>query len=239
MKNKKTKNKKSQGQIEMILSFTIFIGFLAVLFYFFSPIQNRSTSTYGIDDAQNKILANLSITYSKVSFILNSTTCNCFSFSNSIQAKSILVKDINGRAVSSVISGGNIYIKPFSSSCDRYYSIYYDGNGLNAYNFTPSSCVSFTSSNYTYGLTFYEKPVLFENLLNFNKSYGSDYQNLKIGLKLNNDFSFSVVNETGTTIIKQSIYRPRSVNVLSGTMPMVAINSDANQTGIIISLQVW
>jgi hypothetical protein len=231
--------KKGQGQIEMIIAFAIFVGFILTILYFFTPVRQNATTGIVAEDVENKIMNNLSVSYKSVSLILNNKLCKCFSFDNSFGASAILVKDISGKPIGSSISGGKIFINAPSANCDKYYTIYFNSSQLNKYTFSPGSCEALTSSNYSYGLLASSNNVLYENLVDFNRSYASDYSSLKQGLNIKNDFSFTVINASKQISMEQSIYRPRGVNVLSRSMPLIAVNKDANQSGLTLNLWVW
>jgi hypothetical protein len=231
--------KKGQGHIEMIIAFSIFIAFILMILYFFTPVRQNATTGIVAEDVQNKILNNVSISYNTVSLILNNKLCKCFSLDNSFGANAVLVKDISGKPMNSAISGGKIFINAPSSNCDKYYTIYFNSSQLNKYTFTPGSCESLTLSNYSYGLLSSSNNVLYENLVDFNKSYAADYPKLKQGLDINNDFSFAVINASKQISMEQSIYRQRGVNVLSRSMPLTAVNKDVNQSGFTLNLWIW
>ena len=230
---------KAQSHIETILSFVIFAGFIFALLFFLNPISQKSTSTAVLDLAQQQIIDNLSISYEKISLILDSPVSgNCFFINNSIGAGNIvLVQDSQGQIKNSSVLGNpsKIYISP--TALERYYVLYYDFN-FNSNNLSSTSGCS-EAASYSFGLHDKDKLVLYENLIAFNETYHNNYDLLKNNLNIKSEFVFSVFNETNSLIMSGDRARPAALNLLSRNIPLLAADKNMNRTDIILNLRVW
>ena len=78
MKNnlKKTRSKRAQGHIEVMLSFTIFVGFLLFIFIFLNPFA-KTKSDQAINNVQEAIINEISDEVGKLNIIVNQTS-DCY-----------------------------------------------------------------------------------------------------------------------------------------------------------------
>lgn len=234
------KKRKAQEHIETVLAFTIFVGFLIALLLFFNPVRQSSSSLAVLDDVQTKIMKNISGSYSILSLIISETANlgSCFSVVDIVGFGS-KVWVINSKreliASSMSSSGKNLNI----AGTGRYYVIYF--NSTDNFNSPALSgnCNPLGLEDYDFGIINSETSVMFERLLELNESYTSDYNKLKTDLGVNGDFSFVVLNETNGIIMQQSIQRVKGLNVLSRSVPILAVDKNLQKKQIILNLQVW
>lgn len=226
----------AQSHIETILSFVIFAGFLFILLIFLNPVSQKSTNSAVLDFAERQIIDNLTISHEKISLILDAIPLkDCIYIENTIGAGDIvLVKDSQENIKKSKISSGKIYIE--TTSDERYYLIYYNST-LNSYPLT--SLGDCDSTSYSFGLHDTDKLVLYENLVAFNKSYNTNYESLKTSLRLNNDFVFSVFNQSNAFIMGGERARPSALNILSRNIPLLAVDKNMSRKDILFNLRTW
>lgn len=239
IKNKKSK--KSQGHIEMILSFTIFLGFLIVLFIFLNPFIDKKTTYSSLDKTETILLENISAEYEHIALILKNSRpdTNCFSVANSFNISSnTLIIDENNKIVGSLNTGSVIYITPNSVS-PRLYRIYFSNDFINLT--SQKSCTTLPASTYSFGVMTIEKSVLSENLNILNRTYLEDYNNLKSELSLTKDFEFIIYNLNQSKVLFDTtgLHKIKSSDVLARDIPLRIINKSGYKSDILLNLRVW
>lgn len=238
------KSKRSQGHVEIILSFTIFIGFLMAIFYFLSPISNGRTSYSALNAVEERLLENSSITYKQVSLIIKNNATNgtaCFSADNSVDfSGSVIIRDKKADIAESNVNSSQISIKNKNSDI---YTIYSSGtpDGFNNYSLSESGCTSIEESNYSFGAPSINKIVLFENLQELNQNYLADYESLKSALGLENDFEFAVYSLNREVLMNETLsaHKIKLSSVLSRDILIKSMNKNASYVDIILNLRVW
>ena len=235
--------KRSQSHVEMIVSFILFVGFVVFLLLVFNP-QKYTPPGYGsIDAVQTILMKNISVDYNYTSVILTPSTSlsgQCFEISPIAGInRTIAVKNSGGSLTySNITNDGKIIIQSISS--ERFY-------GLCSSDFfselTPGCSGEIIplekSKNYSLGILTTKSAVLYENIEELNRSYYSDYEELKKSLGLKNDFSFVVRNEANYFLFDTSLKQPQNVNVLSREIPFLSINKTGSTENLFINLEVW
>lgn len=241
------KCRKSQGHVELILSFFIFVSFVIVIFFFINPIKQQTTSYVILDKTQDKMLNVLSTDIQYVPIIMNISLVSgaqrdigmCFEINNSYNiGEGSIVRDNNGNVVKSVNQNNKFYIENKSS---QVYNLYLN-NIFNDYPLSnPSSCTVLNDGEYSYGVLGTDRKILYENMVNFDSKYVSSYSLLKNELGLMNDFEFVVYNLTRAVLMDDSlsVHRIRSRQVLSREIPLRVMDKNATEFDIILSLRAW
>ncbi len=243
MKLLRKKYNKTQGHIEMILSFTIFLGFLLVMFIFINPLRENRVSYTSLDEVENIVLSNLSIDYQHIALILESgrPNTNCFSVYNNFSLNSsILVVDENENIVASLndVSSKKINIEPQSKDT-RLYRIYFSNNLISSA--SPSSCKDLKNSDYGFGVLTSENSVLAERLVWLNQTYWSNYSLLKSNLNLNKNFEFVIYNLNQSKVLfdTTAFHKVKTSEVLARDVPLRIINSSGAKSDILFNLRTW
>lgn len=232
---------RSQGHVEMILSFVIFIGFVVAMFFFLNPTKENKVNYVSLDSVENILLDNLSVNYNYIAVILDSPQDQPFSVQNNFDiSKEILVIDEKNNIVQSTndYSALKINIQPKSGSNARLYKIYFS----DVFNSYPAGNFNLLDrTQYNFGVLTLEKSVLWENINLLNKSYIEDYLQLKKNLKIKEDFEFTIydINHTKIFFDVKSVHKLKNFFVLSRDIPLRIIDKDVNQRDIIINLKVW
>ncbi len=253
----KQKNKTSQGHIEIILSFVIFIGFLLMIFIFFNPIRQPGTSSAALEEVQKKVIDYISTDFDYTSLIMNnpnSITPSCFSVPNSVKISTTaypIVLDFNNNVLESKISSESIKIEKSSVTGNKLYKVYtsnYPPNAVPDKNFNDYSssavagtCQPLTPADYSFAAVTRDKLVLREMLSELNKSYMINYEALKIDMGITEDFQFIVYDINKNVLINDSLakHKIKSSNVFSRDVLLNTINKDGQPGEIILGLRVW
>src|SRR3989344_8670075 len=72
-------SRKSQGHVEVILSFALFIGAILFIFLFMNPALKNNDKKIDIEQISNRIIQDMSLKVGKLSIISNSS---CYDFVN-------------------------------------------------------------------------------------------------------------------------------------------------------------
>lgn len=235
---KKKTNNKSQGHVEMIVSFTLFLGFLIALLFILSPAKNAQSPSAILDTSETKIMGNISADYKTISLILSSGTDPgaCFVIQNKPNLTgNIIVKSLSDIALSASSDADWISITP--SSGNRFHNLYFSSE------FDVNLIVScgniLLESNYSFGAIELGKIVLYKKLLSFITEYNEDYESLRNRMSLKNDFVIFVYDTNKNLLFNASRYVPAGSQVASKSINTRAIDLNKNITNIVINIRVW
>jgi hypothetical protein len=203
--------KKGVGNIEMILSFILFIGFVFTALGFFLPKDTSkivdSSLNYALDSISNNVSVDL-ITYSiklnRETFIPAGTQTIAIEFPPeviNIPARyNVHVETYTGGTLNSVRDGSIVYVdwqeNPFISL--KFSEDYTPSNDVTSRPSINRSYYSIASSGTT-------KVLSEKRILALNQSYYANYELLKNNLKLpaSINFAFNFAEDKGKAIIAQ------------------------------------
>ena len=206
-----SKSKRSQGHIEIMLSFTIFVGFLLFIFIFLNPFA-KTQSSQVINNVQESIINEISGEIGKLSIIVNKTS-DCYDNSNIY---------------------GNNFIG--ISDTPRKYTIYY--NDVFGPGGAPG-CSAQLGRNYSIGTYSKEKIVIYEKIQKLKSNYTKNYEGLKDSLGILNEFTFELKRIDGGVEIGVNKNIPVGVEVESANIPMRVINSKGKISEYILNIRTW
>jgi hypothetical protein len=211
---KKMKGIKSQGHVEVIISFVLFIGFLLFIFVFLNPFARTEEPSYIMDNAQKAIMSSITDKVGKLSVIL-SESGTCYNFDET--------------------DYGSKYREVSESNAK--YTIYF--NDI-FFIYAPKKQIVCDNKNYTLGVYSEEKMGVYDKITDLKEDY-NNYEALKNSLGITNDFLFSVSDLTGAKIEALSASRtvPGGVNVESRDIPMRVINNNGQIQELILNIRVW
>ena len=206
------KSKLSQGHIEMILSFVLFLGALIVLFIFVNPFAKTEEVSI-IGGIQSKIISEVSLEIGKISAIPNIGS-SCYDFTENEYPGNYMEKQVDSRK----------------------YDIYF-GEIFN--NFTPNRGCGV--DQYSIGTYSSEKMIAYNKIEELVLNYNADYEGLKRNLGITSDFSFSFTNLLGEEQALLSVSKdvPAGVNVEAKEYPVRIIDSGANIQELILNIRAW
>ena len=229
--------KKSQGHIEVIISFVIFIGFVLTFFLFLNPLNRVAINPSALDDIQAILFDNLSSPVKYVPVRLHSIQDACFEINDALDlGNTTIVFDSNGKILTSQLNNGKISIS--NSGEEKFYKIYssdlFEGSTL-------SLCIALDSSDYGFGVLSSENRIFFENLKSLQRDYISDYDGLRKNLKIRSNFDFVIFDLNRYAIMNDtiSVHKLKGENILARDIPIRVINETAGENEFIFSLRVW
>lgn len=211
----KIRYRKSQSHVEMILSFTLFVGVLIIVFIFINPFSKSGEKNNDIEQFFNIFLNEISLNAGKISVIVNSDN-DCYNRPSQFGEKFIEVQD---------------------SSNQRKYTLYFsDSFGIGSI-----SCSARAKRNYTLGVYSEESIILYEKIANLKTRYESDYESLKQSLGILGDFSWTFKNLNGEEISQLSVSReiPSGLNVETKEIPVIIIDKSGRFYEYMLNFKVW
>ena len=213
MKNN-SKNKLAQGHIEMMLSFTIFVGFLLFVFIFMNPFA-QAKSNQIMSYIQQSVINEITGEVGKLSIIVNSTN-DCYDdFDVSIYGDNFIeVSDTNPRK----------------------YTIYY--NNIFGVGGTPS-CSANPGRNYSIGTYSKERIVIYEKIQELRTNYTNNYEGLKTSLGILNEFAFELKRMDGGVELSVDRAVPAGIDAESANIPIRVINSQGIIKEYILNIRAW
>lgn len=237
------KNKKAVGHVETVLSFVIFIGFLAFLLAIFNPFSDPIDSSL-IDNVVLKMNEQLTIEVSRMSIRLDNSPGGCFSIVpiNDLKCTSgnIIVKDKEGNKLNANL--WQIEESTLTNSDDKlFYTIYCSEELIG--NPTGGGCIGLTEDDYTLGIIVERNPWSESKITDFVDNYTNDYNNLKTQIvPQGNDFRFFIWdlnNLDGDPLFEATRETPLGIRIDSRTIGIDVLDNEANIIQRTLNIQVW
>jgi hypothetical protein len=222
------RNKKAQGHIEVVVSFSIFMIFMLFLFIMFNPLE-KPINPEVVEIVYTNLNDNLGDVLEKASIESSAFTCFDVNYYTDITGLSLcssgmVVKDTSEPTIKNIFCAEDIV-----------------GNGI--------SCASTTPAPYTVLYVSSEIAFSKQELDAFNTSYCNAYENLKDDYVLpTNDFAIFIYASDGETVIYEMVKSegcsspppiPQTLNVFARRYPIQIFDESANVEQRIMQVMVW
>jgi len=202
-------SKHSQGHIEIILSFLIFIGFLLFMFIFINPFASIESKDI-IDNIKDLIINDISDEVGKLSIIVDNNG-DCYD------------RDI-------LSNYGTKYLEVNEG---RKYTVYF--NDI----FGVSSVPACDTPAYTLGTYSTEKMIIYEKIQELRTNYINNYEDLKTSLGILDEFAIELKRLDGGVEIGVNKEIPFGIEVKAVNIPIRVINSNGEISEFILNILVW
>ena len=202
-------SRKSQGHIEVILSFALFIGAVLFIFLFINPSFKDEDKT-DIEQTTDKIITNISREIGKLSIISSS---GCYDYNDDYGISYVETKN------------------------DDEFIIYFSDEEGTFNNTLPS--IDDNCLDYNTGVFSEEEIIVYDEILDFINRYESDYQQLKEDIEISDDFTFEIKDINGQLKLSVNRNIPSNVNVNSIEFPIRVIDKDGVIYEFIFNIRVW
>ncbi|MEM0465734.1 MAG: hypothetical protein QXW97_03485 [Candidatus Pacearchaeota archaeon] len=225
------KYKKSQGHIEVILSFLLFFSAIFLIFYFINPLAKAQDKNPAIDRVKDIIFKNITYNFGRLSIIADHG--NCFNTGSGCCYNLTETPYENLKYVETTPN-------PYQElKIDLYFSDYFP-NKINPNDVTGINA-PFCKSKYG---EFQNESIIYYEALKYIAEKGKDnifYRELKKELGINYDFSFNITSTDGTNIDELSFVRkiPVTIEVQSLEIPIRVINNSGYVNEYKFNLRVW
>jgi hypothetical protein len=214
-------NKRSQGHIEFIISFLLFLSAIIFLLLITNSIRSPETKIKIQENAKNLIIDNISAIVGKLDIVAESPYC--YSFNPSTY--------------------GDIFFETYETldSNKRIYEIYFSESFPS--NEHPNYKESSESSECKYVIGSYidEKIIIRSKIIDLKRIYEQNYKELKKQLGISNDFTFTFKDKDNKIIDELSVQirTSKNVNKYSSEFLTRLIDEVANINETIININLW
>ena len=215
-------SKRSQGHIEMMLSFILFITAILFIFFYINPFSKTADKSNELEQIQNKIMQSISEKAGRLSVV--SYSGNCYNF-NELEYPSV-----------------NYVEFPESSSggIDKY-TIYFSNkfpSKINTHKDNPIGCTS-----YKLGVFSNETIILYDLLKDLATGCNTDagYKDTKKNLGISLDFTLNITDMSRVPLADLNFAKriPAGVEVQSEEFPIKIVNSNGATVDAIFNIKVW
>jgi hypothetical protein len=214
-----SKPKRSQGHVEIIISFALFVGVLVFIFFFMNPFAKTQEKTSFLENVKTGFLDNVSGEIGKISVIVGGVG-ECY--------------DLN-----EVKKYGTHNIEVYNPQTPRRYTIYYHEFFGAA---QPPSCG--VNLNYKLGVYSEEEMLIYERVVALKNLYEQSpetYKNVKKSLRTTDDFLFAFKDSNGNEMPQLSIQRriPVGIDVEASQFPVRVINKSGDIKELVLNIRAW
>jgi hypothetical protein len=218
MEKRGIKRKKAQGHVEMIISFTLFIGVLIIVFIFMNPFAKSESRDYLIDEVTIIFMENTEANVGKLSIISN-TNGGCY------------------RIPASAPKANHVEI--WESSTPRKYILYF--SDIFPANISPHKKNDCPSANYSIGVFNEENILTYAKIQDIKNRYEAGYEGLRENLGMPSDFAFQFRDFTGNIVTELSATRnlPSGVERNSKEFPVRVIDNQGGVRELILNIRSW
>lgn len=224
--------------MEIIISFTIFIGFVIFIFVYMNPL-NMPASRTSLTSLENAVSDNATIEIETTPFAVNTTLLalsgkSCFQIENP-SGENIFITDKDDRKVSFKIAGNNI----LASYTGKFY---YINKGISGEKTLSSTdCLSLSKGNgYSLSVPRTERFYYNKSLIALKSIYDANYSRLKQNFKFPavSDFSIIILDSGHNEAIAMTKPLPK-MNILAKEFPIEILNDNGDITKGYMRLLSW
>lgn len=173
-------NKRGLSHLEFMLSFLIFVIFIAILFIVLNPFSTKNKIS-SIDGAEEAIKERLKTNLTIISFIPDSAS-SCFSVEKPVEnEENVIVRTKNNRI--NAEANGIIYIDGESTN---FYKILFSED------FEENQAEQCELKQGTFGVPITYNMYSYKKLQEFNETYYKNYAGIRQDLKLREDFNLKI-----------------------------------------------
>jgi hypothetical protein len=229
-------NKRGVSNIEFILAFILFMGFVVSALYFFNPVRStdvmQSSERYTI----NKIITNTTVEIGSYSVKISDQSAEaiCVEIEGVDAGKKARVEDYNGNELPSARVDNKVY---FERDGKNFVVIHFseDFEGGKTTSERPDK-----ENNYQIASSTSSSVISEKRIRNLKDAYANDYSSLKTQLDIppGVDFSFSLAFSNGTVIAAEKT-TPLRAEVFSETKIEEALKSDGTSEFAYLTAKIW
>jgi hypothetical protein len=193
-------SKRSQSHVEMILSFSLFMSVLMIIFLFLNPLANIEKKDYDIEAFQKIFLDEISSKVGKLSVILEDEN-SCYELPAEY---------------------GNKFIESLDKQNSRRYFIYFSED----FRIGSISCSSKPLRKFRLSVYSEENMIVYEKISELKTRYESDYESLKEYFGIKNIFLWNFKSKEGNIISTMSVSKkiPAGIKTNAKEFPVIVID---------------
>ena len=234
MKNKM--KRKAMGHLEMILSFTIFVGFVIFLLVVFKPFRIGTGDEAYLDILEQGFNSKIGVEVNFTTIKLLIPVEDCFCFESSL--RQVIVRGLGEDLVNAVSSGNKICV----DGKEEFYYIYSSNEFIENY-FDSDTCKDLTIGEYKLGLFRSFQMTSDKKLSEFKNRYEDavSYDTLRDELKIpaTKEFSVYIRDTEGNILWNATKDAPPGIGVVARDMPVQILSSTGEIKYAILNMQIW
>jgi len=238
-------NKKGINYIELILSFTLFVGFVIILFIYLNPVKQPSISEVLLDSVQENLESNASIILTEIPFKAE-TSSDCFKTTEfndilaGLASENIFIEDDFGNSVDFSF-GDELKVEKGSSDI---YHLFYSTEA--SFSTDAPSCTNVEDIN-SPDNPIISTPRSFDifsknRLGKLNENYYADYSGLKKRFDIPElgDFAIIINDENNNPMFQMTRNVPKGINVQAREYPISILDEiSKKRIRAFINIRVW
>lgn len=217
--------KRGQGHLEMIMSFTLFIGFVVTVLLFFRPtIKSKDVSLGTVERA---LISNLSTNFSFFSAkIPGQSGCFCFSSERyPISERGVIVLNSNRDKINAGVSASGNKICVTQDNAGTFFYVYLSSE----FDRIEESCGTFAElTEGNTGLIRESQVISNKALYALKERYNASYNDLRSELRIDYDFRIAVFDNLGNKIFEVEKTVPLGRPVYSKDIPVEIIYANGD-----------
>lgn len=243
MKKMSMINGKQGSQVEVVISFVIFMMFLFFIYLMTQPAIKSERKDSSLENLANGLAERVSGNLTSVSVSISATQ-DCVELVNFFSATGIgdriLARSEGEIALPLGTSGSSLFAERTGVTFFRVYESEEFAQETGAM----SGCQSLIQgSGYNLGLIKTEKKIFETKVLTLISDYNSDYDALKDELEIpqENDFDFSFTYKNGTQVLTQNQGKTTlsNVNIYSRSVPVIYTSKTAGTESGLLNVKMW
>ncbi|MBS3079714.1 hypothetical protein J4218_06340 [Candidatus Pacearchaeota archaeon] len=216
---------RSQGHVEFMISFVLFISALLLLFIFVNPLGKSESKLKIQENAKDLIIGNMSGVVGKLNVIAQPSYCynNVLNYGDNFMERDVTPVGVINK---------KLYELYFSQYVNNIHLNYKDNNNPGG------EC---NVDKYILGGYVEENFIIKNKTINLKKSYELDYKNTKKNIGISNDFSFTFKYLNNSIAIDMSVNKETTTNIekFSTELPVRVIDDRANVTEMLVDIVIW
>ncbi|MFH1586005.1 MAG: hypothetical protein ABIB79_04515 [archaeon] len=232
--------KKKGSHVGMMISFLVFITFIAFLYSILEPsLKVNNDKDFLLNHLETEILENCSGEMASITVINNSqSSYDCLKIDISptglnLTGSRLIVKDKDNTNVHYGYFGNTLWIENNTNKLFKIYSSEF----ITPQNSTVNCPVN--STNYTIGLFRTEKYIFGKKIKNLISEINSNYEDVKdqFNVPPGGEFGLEFVDSKGT--VTRTLEKNVSIDIFVNEVPINYIDNQTNLVSGFINIKVW
>ncbi len=230
-------NKRGTTNIEFVLAFILFAGFVTTAIYLFNPIKSTGIPDSTVNYIVNEIIGNMSVELDSYSVIITNEAAGkeivAIRISGVDSNKKVRAENYNGKQLNAMREGEVVYV---NREEEDFVSLKF----CEDFTEMPASEAVIKESYYKIASSNSDMAISEARMLALKENYETGYSELKnrLGVPANTDFSFAIVMGDGIKIsVDRSI--PARAEVFSESTLKEILRRDGSSEFGEITIKIW
>ncbi len=231
-------NKRGVSNIEFVLAFIMFVGFVVAALYFFNPTRNLKAVELSRDYVANEIIKNCSVELDSYSIIVNSYETKLkVSIPGIASNKRARVEDYYGAKLTAAREGDRVCFQRKNAEFKDFVTVHFSEDFEEREDI---DCSGISEEGYSVASSAKENVISENRMIKLIENYDNDYESLKKALNVpdNIDFSFTLEFPGGYEMSAEK-KTPLRVEIFSETELREVIKQNGESEFAYLTVRVW